>query len=196
MSGYLPDPDESRAVLVGVSGYQTMPPLPAVAHNITDLAGLLSAPDVWGLPPHNCVQLPDPDNLDVVMKTISAAAQEANDTLLIYYAGHGLTHPRREDKLYLTLPGAEDSSRLHAALDYEYLRDVLLDPATPAVRRIVILDCCWAGRVLDGAMGQPDGIADATAVAGTYVLTAVAGTRPAVAPPRARHTAFTGNCWR
>ncbi len=169
-----------------------MLPLPAVANNVADLATLFAVADVWGLPKENCVQLLDPENLDIVIDAVSSAARDASDTLLIYYAGHGLTHPRRGDKLYLTLPGAEDDSRLHAALDYEYLRDLLLDPAVPATRKIVILDCCWSGRVLDCAMGQPDGIADAAAVEGTFVLTAVAGTRPAIAPPGARHTAFTG----
>jgi ATP-dependent Clp protease ATP-binding subunit ClpC len=60
-----------------------------------------------------------------------------------------------------------------------------------ARNRIVILDCCFAGRAIEwmAAPGGPD--AGHLDISGTHVLTATSATRHAHAPEGARHTAFT-----
>jgi putative transcriptional regulator len=63
--------------------------------------------------------------------------------------------------------------------------------ATMAERRVVILDCCYAGRA---QMGRTDvqQLADRVAVDRTCLLLAAAEDEQAIAPPGARYTAFTG----
>jgi hypothetical protein len=85
---------------------------------------------------------------------------------------------------------------------------VLTDPHSPlvaytAVRTslvqspvrsiVVVLDCCFSGRAV-GVLGALDSAVavDLAQVHGGYVLTSAAGEELALAPPGARHTAFTG----
>ncbi|GAA3239191.1 hypothetical protein GCM10010532_078930 [Dactylosporangium siamense] len=60
---------------------------------------------------------------------------------------------------------------------------------SPANNRVVILDCCFSGSAI-ATMG--DDLADHLGIAGTCVLTATHPNAFAIAPPGARHTAFTG----
>jgi hypothetical protein len=69
------------------------------------------------------------------------------------------------------------------------IRRAMIDSS--ARNRIVILDCCFAGRAIEwmAAPGGPD--AGHLDISGTHVLTATSATRHAHAPEGARHTAFT-----
>ncbi|MFF8915427.1 caspase domain-containing protein [Streptomyces sp. NPDC015032] len=200
----LPDPAASRAVLIGVSRYQKMEPLPAVAGNLRRLKTLLTEPDLWGLSPRHCTVLSNPGSTETVLDAVRAAAAEAEDALLVYFAGHGLVSLKGD--LYLALPSSH-AERIYSGVSYDLLRSQLVDEAT-ARRRVVILDCCYGGRALDGYMGSgartagPTGsagsidVADSVAVEGTYVMTAAAGTKQALAPPGEKYTAFTGELLR
>ena len=56
-------PEASRAVLLGIDDYTESPDLdslPAVVDNVDRLAELLTAPELWGLPPENCTVLHNP----------------------------------------------------------------------------------------------------------------------------------------
>ena len=145
----LSDPQASRAVLIGVHDHthpSDLPAIGAVERNLTGLADALVDPGIWGLPPEHLVQvaqpLTDTDLLDHVMEV----GPQATDTLLVYYAGHGLADTF-SDELYLALP-ASRTSRLDTAFRYEYLRRYLLSPAVKAKRVVVILDCCYSARAL------------------------------------------------
>ncbi len=85
----LAEPGQSRAVLVGVSSYQHLEVLNAVANNLTDLAGELTAENVWRLPADNCVVAPDPKTASEMLDPLEFAAQAATDTLLFYFAAMG-----------------------------------------------------------------------------------------------------------
>ncbi|GAA1172900.1 putative caspase-like protein [Kitasatospora gansuensis] len=186
----LSDPARSQAVLVGVHGYRNLENLPAVAYNLAGLKGVLTDPAVWGLPGEACTVISQPTSAGQVLDTVRERAREARDTLLIYYAGHGLTDPHT-DELYLALPDS-DREREYTSLRYEYLRRAVLDPQARAQRTVVILDCCYSGRALVGKMGAGAQIADRAVVEGTCLLTASAETRPALSPPDEQYTAFTG----
>lgn len=193
MTAVLPDPATSRAVLVGVSRYTRMTEdrqLPAVENNLGRLASLLGEERIWGLPAENCRVLHQPDDPDAVIEALREAAEQAEDTLLFYYAGHGLTDPLVDHGgLYLALPRAYEPGGTHLALHYNQVR-ARLRVAT-AVRRTVILDCCWSGRALETTMGAED-FAAATDIESTTVLTASAATATALAPAGEQYTAFTG----
>jgi WD40 repeat protein len=183
------DPTRSCAVLVGVSDYKVLEPLPAVRNNISELARLLRSQDVWGLPANRCIIVENPERADILLDHISEMAQKATDTLLFYYAGHGILHPRTGE-LFITVPGSTPE-KLYNAVAYRFVRDLLVD--TRATRKIAFLDCCYSGR----ALGQ---MADLISVivnsddnaSGTYMMAAAAETKTALAPAGERFTAFTG----
>ncbi|MFJ9847898.1 caspase family protein [Streptomyces sp. NPDC101150] len=184
----VPDPATSRALIIGVGAYESLPGLPSVANNVARLSELLTHADVWGLPEEHCVVLSDPRSPVDVIDAVHAAAAEARDAFVVYFAGHGLLSP--EADLYLALPDSH-AERLHHAVEYNRLRDVLVNVCT-ARSRVVVLDCCYSARALEGHLGTPVDFADHTRVDGTYLMTACAETKTALAPPGEDYTAFTG----
>ncbi len=188
--GLLSDPDRSEAVLIGVHDYTSLESLPAVAQNLEGLRAALTDPEVWGLPDAACTVISQPRSVGDVLDTVRDKVRRAEDTLLVYYAGHGLTDPHT-DELYLALPDS-DREREYTSLRYEYLRRAILDQQATVQSTVVILDCCYSGRALLGKMSASTHIADQAVVEGTCLLTASSETRPALSPPGERYTAFTG----
>ncbi len=122
-----------------------------------------------------------------MLNPVRNAADKATDTLLLYYAGHGLVDPRG-GRLHLTLV-ASDPKRIYTAVPYGHIRDALLD--SRAARRLVILDCCYSGRAL-GTMADPiTALVDEASVEGSYILAATPENEAALAPPGETYTAFT-----
>jgi hypothetical protein len=184
----LPDPARSRALLVGVSAYRKMPAdrqLPTVEPGLHRLAELLRDERIWGLPAGNCTVLHQPASAGDIIGALRTAAAGAQDTLLFYYAGHGLMDPAvRDGELHLALPDAYEPGGTHLAMSYMHVRRELA--MSRGSGRVVILDCCWSGLAL------PAGVAGAAAIDGTAVLTATAATNKALAPPGEQYPAFTG----
>ncbi|MBL1117103.1 caspase family protein [Streptomyces sp. 110] len=189
----LPDPAASRAVLIGTSRYAHLEQIPAVANNLSALAAALCAPGSWGLAPEHCTVIEDPSTAVEVLEAVRTAAEEATDTLLVYFAGHGLVEPRRGE-LFLGLTGSIQH-RSYTGLPYGTLRDVVLDGR--AGRQVMLLDCCFSGRVL-GFMSaaSAEAVIDQVEIEGTYLLASVPDTSFALAPPGETHTAFTGELLR
>ncbi|MET7402083.1 caspase family protein [Dactylosporangium sp. NPDC005572] len=184
----LPDPRRSRAVLVGAGAYTELEPLPAVPANLRDLVALLTDPLVWGLPPSHCRVVQDPSSTDAIRDALFEACRAATDALVFYYAGHGVVDPAGLD-LYLTTPRTT-LEPMHAAVRYEDVRRLIAAARCPS--KVVLLDCCYSGLALAGAMGDATRIADRVSIDASYVMTATAETRLALAPPGEEHTAFTG----
>ncbi|WP_254643896.1 caspase family protein [Streptomyces sp. BV286] len=182
----LPDPSASRAVLIGTSRYDHLEQLPAVSNNLTALADILSGPLSLRMPASHVTVIENPCDPATVMNPLRQAAAEATDTLLVYYAGHGLIDPH--DTLALAMPHTH-LGRIETSLNYDWLRQILLDSC--AQRHIVLLDCCYSGLAL-GRMSALQGLANHAAVEGTFLLAASAETRTALAPIGDTHTAFTG----
>lgn len=189
----LPDPAATRAVLIGTSRYAHLEQIPAVANNLSALAAALCGPRSWGLAPEHCTVIDDPATAVEVLDAVRTAAEEATDTLLVYFAGHGLVEPRRGE-LFLGLTGSIPH-RSYTGLPYGTLRDVVLDGR--ANRQVMLLDCCFSGRVL-GFMSAPgtEALIDQVEVDGTYLLASVPDTSFGLAPPGEPHTAFTGELLR
>ncbi|MGW0767580.1 caspase, EACC1-associated type [Streptomyces sp. NPDC002676] len=191
----LADPQQSYALLVGVHRYNSLESLPAVEKNLTGLADLLCAPDVWGLPPSHCLTVPQPDNPNRVLDMLTNVARRATDTLLVYYAGHGLLDPQDND-LHLSLVGSDSYRVQSTSLPFAWVRREILEPEVRARHKVVILDCCWSGRAMEGWMsgGQSvaEQLADHSRIDGACLLTSVAETKKAKAEPGEDFTAFTG----
>ncbi|MER7789106.1 caspase family protein [Streptomyces sp. NPDC097640] len=188
---HLPDPATSRAVLIGVHDFDHLPPLKSVANNLNRLRDALTDPELWGLPKEHCQVIPQPRYVHEVMGAIAKAADEAKDTLFVYYAGHGLTDPDAvdpSDQLYLALSESK-RTELYLSLRYRDVRKELLKPRQ-ARRKIVVLDCCHSGHAAT-VMGSSE-LQEEAEIEGAYVLTSSGSNAVSFAPPDAELTVFTG----
>ena len=181
-----PDPQKSSCVLIGVSDYAKLPRLRAVEQNILQLEEALTDPKIWGIPADRVHTVGYPQPAAAIREAISAAAGEASDTLLVYYAGHGLYD--KVDKLLLALPEATGNDKSET-IPWNELAELIRHANSS--RRIVWLDCCYAGLALPDKEIPPDllGVAE---VEGTYMLVAAQKHEEASAPDGDKCTAFTG----
>ena len=187
----LPGAATSRAVLNGTSRYDHIEQLPMVANNLRTLAAALCAPHTWGLAPEHCTVIENPRDPVEVLDAVRAAAEEATDTLLVYFAGHSLVEPRRGE-LVLGLTGSQ-RQRSYTGLSYGTLRDVMSDGR--AGRRVMLLDCCLSGET-PGFVDGIEAVVDRAELDGGCLLAAVPDSSFAFAPPGEPHTAFTGELLR
>ncbi|MCX5050212.1 MULTISPECIES: caspase, EACC1-associated type [unclassified Streptomyces] len=193
----LPDPRRSRAVLLGFDTFTDpgLPDLPAVTHNVEDLVEVLTSP--WGtaLPDGHCVRrrkgVPSDltDSASVGARLVSAA-KEAEDLLLVYYAGHGVVGP--DGELYLSLPSTSSEPDLvpWTGIPFSLVRRTLANARADS--RVLILDCCFSGLAIGAMATTTSVVAGQLEVAGTCTLASSPANRPSSAPVGARHTAYTG----
>ncbi|GAA4811607.1 caspase family protein [Streptomyces ziwulingensis] len=188
------DPRASRAVLIGVGGYQELSRLPTVGPGARRLKRLLTDPALWGLPDKHCVVLSDPVSSDQVLKAVRAAARAATDTLVVYFAGHGTL--AADGDLCLMLPKAP-ADGLYGVVRYRDLREILLSDRR-ARNQVMVLDCCHSGAVVTGYMGPGSmaELADRTVIDRTYLMTACTKYESSYAPPDESYPAFTGELIR
>ena len=181
-----PDPQKSSCVLIGVSDYAKLPRLRAVEQNILHLEEALTDAAIWGIPADRVHTVGYPQPAGAIREAISVAASEASDTLLVYYAGHGLYD--KVDKLLLALPDATGKNK-SGTIPWNEIAELIRH--ANSTRRIVWLDCCYAGLALPDKETPPDllGVAE---VEGTYMLVAAQKHEEASAPDREKCTAFTG----
>jgi CheY-like chemotaxis protein len=188
----LPYRQRSRAVLIGTGRYadDKLPDLPVVGRTIADLAAALTDP-VYGVVPENhCTVLEDQGDIRLIGRHLRSAARSAEDLLLVYFVGHGLVGGRRHE-LYLGLPDSEWAEPEFNSLEYDKLRSSVLDSA--AATKIIILDCCFSGRVVSETMADPvTEMVGQIEVDGTYVLASAGRDQVALMLPGEDYTAFTG----
>ncbi|MFF7469899.1 caspase family protein [Streptomyces sp. NPDC008092] len=174
-------PPESCAVLIGVSDYSDkhFPNLPAVDNSLRDIRQMLTDPGLCGWRPEQVITIADPEEAGQTATRLHELACATSGVLLFYYAGHGVL--TQHGQLSLTVSGTRNAAVDFTALPFDWIRRAL--EASPARVRIVVLDCCFAGRAL-GPRDREASFASATAMAGTYVLTATTGYKTAhVAAP-------------
>jgi len=186
----LPDPAASAAVLIGTSTYRDpgLNPLPGVAHNVADLAAILADEAMWGLPAQRRSVLLDCADTADLMNSLAGQADQAQDTFIVYYSGHGLL--ARDGELLLATPASDAAKPKYTALPYGWVRDVI--GHCRAACRVVILDCCFSGRALHAMSDPATAVIGQVGVDGIYVMTSAPATSPSLALPEARYTAFTG----
>jgi uncharacterized protein YegL len=181
----LPDPVRSRAVLIGAGVYadERVTNLPSAAHNVEALGRRLA--------PMSSAVVVDPHDVAAVLEPVRTAAQEAEDVLLVYFAGHGLLFGGRRD-LHLAV-GGSDPEKPWTAVPYTQLADLVRDSV--AAVKVVILDCCFSGRAIGvplTVMAVGADVVEQVDVEGVYVITSSPGTRASYALPDSAFTAFTG----
>jgi putative transcriptional regulator len=185
------NPASSRAVLIGSSAYDDMTPLPSVRANLEDLRTALTDEDIWGLPPANVTTIVDATSRVAVYEALrdAARATRPDGLLLYYYAGHGLVHA---GDLVLGLPNTNPQHPDEQTLAYAKLREATRLSGTS--RRVIILDCCFAGRAGRGELSAVDALSRLghSDTEDACLLLAAGANRAASAPVGDRNTAFTG----
>jgi hypothetical protein len=180
----LPSLGNSCAVIVGVGRFRDsrLVNLPGVVRGAEALHALLTS-DVPAFLPDTTIAVPDGSRLEV-LNAVHDAAEKATDTLLLYYAGHGLL--TSSGSFNLAASDAE-YDRPFTAIPYDDVREALA--TSRARRKALILDCCFSGRAVQGSMGT---VAELAAATGTYVLSSTSSARAAIASPSKRYPDFTG----
>lgn len=192
----LPDPQRSRVFLLGTSAHsdEALPDLPAVKQSVEDLATALTDPVYGIVPAEHCTLLVDQSDLRSLGRDLRTAAAQAEDLLLVYYSGHGLVGGRRHE-LYLALRDTEYEDPDFSALEYDKLRAAVLN--SPASTKVIVLDCCFSGRVTTDTLADPaTELIGQVEVDGTYVLASAPRDQVALILPGEEHTAFTGRLLR
>lgn len=192
------DPQRSAAVLIGVHTYEHLAPLPSVTRNLDSLQKVLTDGAIFGLPGDRVFPVADPQTSAELGNPIRQAARLATDTLIVYYAGHGLVD-REEDQLHLTLPGSQEEHPDTCVRSGD-IRRAMTVKGSKAKRRVLILDCCYSGKFVTPMSPESEGVrggemAKATLRAvqgGAYVMTSAPKDRPSHAPDPKRCTVFTG----
>ncbi|MET8576893.1 esterase-like activity of phytase family protein [Streptomyces sp. NPDC005012] len=188
------DPARSACVLIGVDDYTRLQPLRSVRHNLRALKKVLTDERIVGIPPEHVLVVENPASAAALVGPVNKAGKLAKDTLIVYYAGHGLLDHHDEEHLYLTLPDSVEGEPWTSVSDF-LLRAAIRDSS--AERHVLLLDCCYSGKVLDGGMSAADrGLrASSQALAGvhgSYVMTSSSATRKSYASDPATCSAFTG----
>jgi hypothetical protein len=192
MNARLPDRRTSRALLIGASRFTDadLHDLPAVANNLQALTDMLTDPDLGGLDRAGCRVLTDPTTPHQVGDVIDVVVNEALDTLVLYYAGHGVLSQRGDPYLAVTTTDPDPRRVRYSSVPIEWLRSALAD--SPAHNRILILDCCFSGHAAEAMSGATSAVIGELDIRGTYTLASAPAYSSAVAPVGAPFTAFTG----
>jgi Caspase domain len=137
------DRSASRAILIGNGTFSDpagLPPLPAVGC-VTAMAGLLAS-DLCGWSQDRIDVITDAETPSALALRVLQSVRDADGTLLVYYAGHGMR--TRDGELALALRGtvADPEALPHTAMLYENLAGILR--GCRAATKLVILDCCHA----------------------------------------------------
>ncbi|MEU0840385.1 caspase family protein [Streptomyces sp. NPDC005962] len=195
----LPDSEKSRIVLIGVSRYNStdLPDVPAIKNNVLALFETFTDRSAGIIAPENCTSLLGPEDQSSFGEILTTAAEQAEDLLLIYYAGHGLLNYARHELFLSTVNTSPGLKLPFTGVDYSHIRDACME--SNARNRVVILDCCYSGRAISGALSESESDSvffSQVQVAGTYVLAASPGHSVAKAHPGDRFTVFTGELLR
>ncbi|MFE2478695.1 caspase family protein [Streptomyces sp. NPDC059389] len=180
----------ARAVLIGAAAYASgdLTPIPHSRRNVRALAKVLTEEAAGGLTPWDVRTVDDPRESEDIMRPVWAAAEEAEDALLVYFSGHGLVAADGTFHLGLT---TSDSGRDWTSLPYHYVADLIRKSGARV--KIVILDCCFSGRGHAGLMSSGSRmVAEELSDPGVYSLSSAPADRRSMAPKEQPYSAFTG----
>ncbi|WP_275467281.1 caspase family protein [Streptomyces noursei] len=192
---WCPDGASSRAVLLGTAAYRSdeLPEIPAVDSNLSSLRRTLTDSRRGLLSDRHCRVLGYRKQKSVSVAAVGAAladaAREATDLLLVYYAGHGLLDHRGRLHLALTDTDPDPGAVGFSAVQVEPLLDLM--GRARARARVLIVDCCYSGRLVPAMATDQGIIRDQFRRSGTYTLTSTTKNELSFAPPEQQHTAFT-----
>ncbi|MFF9119073.1 caspase domain-containing protein [Streptomyces massasporeus] len=162
---------DDAAILIGVSQYRdpSLLDVPAARNSLHAMHRLLTSPELCGWSEEQVHVLEDPAGATDLALELHRLAEETTGTLLIYFVGHGVVS--KSGALCLAAGDTQLRYPDLTGLEYDKVRSALLD--SPAQVKLVILDCCYSGRIIQGLAGAGEGqLVDSTDICGVYTLTA------------------------
>ncbi|MGM5034948.1 caspase family protein [Tardiphaga sp. 803_E3_N1_3] len=140
--------EHGRALVIGVANYEDVGTLPeAVLNDARDIAETLQAPAYCGYPVQNVTVLIDKQaTLEGIRKALAdlASAAAADDTVAIFFSGHGARLGKGEDATSALVPyDCKRANPKGTTLGEAELS--LAIAALQAQRVVVIIDACHAG---------------------------------------------------
>jgi hypothetical protein len=142
-------PGRRFALLIGVGRYKDpeITPLRFTQRDVEAVRAVLADPRLGGIPAENIKVLTDADPVkptrDAVGKALNwlkAVADRPDDTVILYFAGHGASDAH---DAYLLAWDSEPATLLYTGLSMAAFNKTVA--AIPARRKIVILDACHSG---------------------------------------------------
>jgi WD40 repeat protein len=187
----------SRVLLAGTAHYPAagdiFPDVPAVSNSLSELAGVLR--DKCRIGTENLAEpLIDPSGKLELVQAVRRVAEEASDTLLVYYIGHGMTGSQQELYLGTKATDGRPEDLSSKALSYSELLEPLR--ATRAETVVVVLDCCYSGRGRPAARVPIDSVFERAFARGGFLLTSAGPGDRALVAPGGNYTLFTGTLMR
>jgi hypothetical protein len=180
----------SQAILIGTASYADprFPARPAATTSLHAMNRMLVDARLGGWRYDQVTTIEDPSDCRRLAQDIRRIAKGTTGALLVYFVGHGILAPTGELILALTDTDAADADV--TGLEFTRIRAALID--SPARVKIVILDCCYSGRVIDILGSTDENLADYdyADVRGAYTLTVA--DRTAHAGQSNGCTSFTG----
>ncbi len=138
--------EKGRALLVGVANYANAPTLPeTVLNDARDISALLQSPQRGGYLDTNVELLLDRHaTVERLRRGLQGLAKTARreDTVVVYFSGHGFRPPGNESEAYLLPIDYDPNDLAGTALSATELSSLLA--AIRSSRLLVLLDACHA----------------------------------------------------
>ena len=185
----------TRVILIGNTRCDLdaahLPALPTVENNVRALDRIFRSADIMGLHDDSIEMIIDPPSASHLLKRMAKFAQQATDTLLVYYAGHGIKSSSVDGLFLATVETTEEHCHLDG-VEFHKVRQVIFK--SPAAKKILIFDCCYSGEITSDEMGgDVDTVVAANIkISGTYSIASAPRNKKAYAPSEATYTAFSG----
>ncbi len=192
--------EKTRVVLIGASFFprdeKNLPPIPQIVNNVNSLSQIFTDKQIIGISESNITLILDETTPDKVLERLATVARKAEDTLIVYYAGHGLIGhtPPVDGKLLLAVKDTTDAYAAFNSIHFEDFWSAIL--VSPAPKKVLIIDCCFSGRAIRELKSPLSSRANKSTgninLAGTYVITSTSPTTPYVIPSEnERYTYFS-----
>lgn len=185
MTTQLPRANASRAVLIASGTFTDgdFTDLDAVERTAKEIRRQLRDTDVWGVSFGHCSVVTANDcTREELLEVVREASQEAEDTFVLYFAGHGVNGKGR---LLLPLPFSK-AGQPSTMLDFAELMEAV--NSGRAKSKIVLIDCCHAGLAM-GSLPFEQHVAGEPPE-GCHVIAACEANRTAKSPQGQEFTAF------
>lgn len=188
-------PEETKVILIGISDFPKdpdgLPKLPpSIKYNLLGLEQLIINPAIIGVPSQGISKLYNEKNASTIIEKIAEESSKANDTIFIYYAGHGLIGNNTLE-FYLAAGNSSVEMSEFNAIPFKTIGQAI--NCTNARKKILILDCCFSGRATSPFMSSKSMLLDNKLdIEGTYIIASAGQNELAIAPPNDKYTAFTG----
>ncbi len=173
MAAREPAPGRRRALIVATDTYQDpgLGRLRAPSRDAERLSEVLADPDIGGYEVRVLTNARSYEILEAVEEFYADGARE--DTLLLHFSGHGVKGA--DGELHLAATNTKLRVLGATSVDAAFVKDKMM--RTRSQRTLLLLDCCFSGRVDRGMLSRSDRVVDVAEHLGRgkAILTASSG---------------------